>query len=124
MKAEFIEGIERMQVETVWLEYSERRGMSLVFVWDLGVSSEDCSLVHLSSEASKNKLEQKRGPKSYSLEPAVLGAEASSAGGLGYAYGGLVLSFSPGPFSVVIYSREIITSLVLTMRTFCILRHV
>lgn len=94
MKADFTKGIERIQVETVCLGYSERRGLSLVFVWDLGGFMEDCGLVLLGIQ---ERLRTKARANCYSLEPVSLGvqvlalvvwdrhmvAKVSGAGGLG-----------------------------------------
>ena len=55
-----------------------------------------------------------------------LGVEMSISGGVEYTYDRFIWSFSPGPSLDVISSREIISSLSLTRRTYaiCITRHV
>lgn len=67
--------------------------------------------MHVSSQASRNCLEQRREPKCYFLEPGALGVHVSSARGLEYAYDGFLQSFSPGPSLDVICSGEITNSL-------------
>ena len=43
----------------------------------------DCGLVYVSSQASRNQLEQRQGPRCHSLEAGGLGVEISSySGGL------------------------------------------
>ena len=89
MKAEFIEGIERVQVQIECLGDSRRKGRGLVFVWGLGFFTED------PGKASRNRLEQKQGPKCYSLEPGDLGIEMSSSGGVKYdEYDPVILTWS------------------------------
>ena len=51
--------------------------MSLIFVWGLGLFIGDCSLVHTSSQESRNLLEQIQRPKCYFLETGGLGVEMS-----------------------------------------------
>ena len=55
MKAEFIQSIERLPVQTELLEDSERKGGSLVFVRGLGGFIEDRDLVYVSSQASRTQ---------------------------------------------------------------------
>lgn len=105
---------------------SERNGLrisSLIRVW--GFYQGLWAGVHV-SRASRNPLEQRRGPRGYSLEPGVLSAEMTSSGGLEYVHNGFGRSFSPGPSLDVICSGEITNSLSLTRRTYaiCIIRHV
>lgn len=48
---------------------TQKRSMSLVLVWGLGIFIEDNGVVYVSSQATRNRLEQRRGPKCYCLEP-------------------------------------------------------
>ena len=66
--------------------------MTLIFVPGLG----DDGLVYMSPQASRNRLEQRKGPRCY-LEPGSLDVWMSSANGLEYAYDSFLQSFSPGP---------------------------
>ena len=88
--------------------------------------TEAAGLVHVSPQASRNRLEQRPGSRRSSLEPGGLGVETSVVGGPGYACDGFIRAFSPGPTFDVTSSREIIYSLSLTRKTdtVCILRHV
>ena len=82
--------------------------------------------MYVSSQATRNWLEQSPGPRHDSLEPGGHDVRMSRAGGLGYTVDGFAWSFSPGPSLDVLSSREIINSLFFTRRTYatCLIRHV
>lgn len=92
--------------------------MSLVFASGLGVLVENCGLVYESSQAPRNQLERRQGPRCDSLVPEGLGVEKSSAGSLEYAIDSFISSFSLGPALDVIYSKEIINSLSFPLASF------
>lgn len=60
----------------------KEKSVSLTFVPGLGVSTEVGGLVYLSSQASRNRLDQRRGPRCYSMERGNLGMERSRCSGL------------------------------------------
>ena len=70
--------------------------------------------MHMSSRASRGRIDQRRGPRCHCLSRGGLGMGLCRAGGLEYTYD---RSFSPGPSSDVISSREIIHSSSLTRST-------
>lgn len=108
-KAEFIEDIERADIDRHSMGLGKERSMNFIFVWGLGFFTEDGSLAYVSSLASRNHLEQRRGLRCYSLELGGLGMELSSSSGLECTYDSFIQSFSPGSSLDVIYSRESLT---------------
>ena len=70
----------------------KERNMNLTFASGLGVFTEDCGLLYTCTmctrctQASRNLLEQRQGPRCYSLEPEGLSVEMYSADGLEYTY--------------------------------------
>ena len=77
VRIEFIEEMEKEQIQTEHLEDSGRQGQ-VSSLLGVGVFIEDCGLVCMSSQASRNQLEQNHGPRypswvNYSLEPEGLG---------------------------------------------------
>lgn len=55
VKAEFIEGTERVHVQTECLGDSERKKESLVLVRDLGIFNEGHGMVYMSFQATRNQ---------------------------------------------------------------------
>lgn len=82
--------------------------MKLVFVWGLGVFSEDGCLVYLSPQASRNKLKPRWESRCYSLQLKSLSIEVFSTSGLEYAYDSFLWSLSPGSSQDVICPEEVI----------------
>lgn len=73
VKASFIGKRERVQITdgvTVWETQKERRESPL---WGLGGFIEDRGPVSVFFQASRNQLEQRQGPRCYSLKPGGLG---------------------------------------------------
>lgn len=110
----------------MWTEHLGDSGKKHESCLCLGGFIEDGGQVHISSQASRNRLEQRQEPRCYSLEPGGLGVEMSSSGGLEYTYDSCLWPFSPGPLLDVISSREVIDSLPFPRRTYSIgiTRHV
>lgn len=120
--------IEQIQMDWVF-QRLRKKGGSLIFVRSLGAFIDNCSLMHMSSQASRNWSEQGQGPgvhhKSlipWSRGPWYWDVHCWWSGNV-YNF---IWSLSPGPSSDVIYSREIINPLSFTRRTYsiCVLRHV
>ena len=63
-------------------------------------------LLVVSSQTTRNLLEQKQGFRYYSLEPGSLGTKMPSSDCLEHAYDSFLRSFSPGLSLDVIYSSE------------------
>ena len=76
MKAEFIESIERVQLQTKCLGDSERKGERVWSMFGVWVFIQECGLLYVSS-GIQEPVRTKRRARSYSLEPGALDLELS-----------------------------------------------
>ena len=121
---EFIGGIERMQVQSVWETQKGKKGILCLFwAWKFLLRT---VVWCVSPQSSGYQLEQKQRPKSCFLEPGSLVSKRPSTSGLEYASESFIWLFSPAPSLDVIYFKEIINFLSLTRRiyTIYIMKHV
>lgn len=103
---------------------SERKGESLIFAWSLGVLIEDCGLVYMSSQGSRNQLEQRWGLRCYSLEPRVLASRC-----LALVVWNIHMMVSSGHSYLVLpwilsSLKKSLTAYLLKEDIICIMRHV
>ena len=106
---QFIEN--REQVIDSWMTRRLRKEKTKSVVFVQGLEFLLRTVVwNVSSQASKNQLEQRHRPMCYFLEPRGLGLQISSSSFLEYVYDSFLWSFSPSTSLDVIYSTESLTA--------------